>query len=177
MRDLNYLYFHWMCKQVNATREEGGLLNQLDNIIFEYQDPFDGNRYEDGISLRYRFGYLNGVTPAHIAAEIDNKPCSVFEMMLALAIKCEDIMLDSDKGDQVPQWFWGMVKSLGLIQYGHIISDPQTVESVIGRFIRREYEPNGEGGLFTIPDTKRDLRKEEIWKQLMWYLNYIEERR
>lgn len=33
------------------------LLRHLHNIDFQYMLPMDGNRAEDGIDLRYRFGY------------------------------------------------------------------------------------------------------------------------
>lgn len=50
--------------------------------------------------------------------------------------------------------------------------DGDYVDFVITRFLNREYETNGKGGLFTV-DKQRDMRKVEIWCQLMWYLESI----
>ena len=44
-------------------------------------------------------------------------------------------------------------------------------DDVIKRFLDRDYEPNGKGGLFTIKNCRQDLRKVEIWYQLCWYLD------
>ena len=47
------------------------------------------------------------------------------------------------------------------------------VNDVITRFLEREYDSDGKGGLFTIRGWKRDARTAEIWHQLMAYLNTI----
>ena len=44
---------------------------------------------------------------------------------------------------------------------------------VIKSFLRVEYQPNGKGGLFYIPDYQGDIRNLEIWYQMCWYLNTI----
>ena len=64
-----------------------------------------------------------------------------------------------------------MVVSLGLGAMHDANYDPEYVDSVIDRFLDREYESNGEGGLFTVKHTNRDLRTVEIWCQMCWYLD------
>ena len=66
-----------------------------------------------------------------------------------------------------------MVVSLGLGSMTDDNIDEEYVESVIERFLDRDYEPNGKGGLFTIPNCPYDLRDAEIWFQAMWYLDSI----
>lgn len=61
-KELNNEYFEWMCQLVYDERytrrlSYQKLLNHLHNIDFQYSLPMDGNRAEDGIDLRYRFGY------------------------------------------------------------------------------------------------------------------------
>ena len=51
--------------------------------------------------------------------------------------------------------------------------DRQLVEETIDRFLHHEYAPNGKGGLFTVDNCDKDLRKLEIWHQLCCYLNSI----
>lgn len=54
-----------------------------------------------------------------IASYLDNRPCSVLEMIIALAIRLEEhIMDDPDIGNRTGQWFWDMIVSLGLGFYG-----------------------------------------------------------
>jgi hypothetical protein len=101
-------------------------------------------------------------------------PCSVLEMLIALAIRCEEtIMDDASMGNRTGQWFWGMINNLGLGGMTDDIVDVGVVDSVIERFLARDYEPNGEGGLFTIRRCSEDLRTVEIWVQLLWYLDTI----
>ena len=101
-----------------------------------------------------------------------NAPCSVLEMMVALAIRCEETIMDNPAyGDRTAQWFWGMIRTLGLYSMTDDRFDQEYVDMVIDRFLNRDYEPNGEGGLFKINNCKYDLRKIEIWYQLCWYLD------
>jgi hypothetical protein len=101
-------------------------------------------------------------------------PCSVLEMMIALAIRCEEtIMDDPDIGDRTRQWFWGMIINLGLGGMTDANFDPDFVDDSVLRFLNRDYEPDGRGGLFTIRNCHRDLRDVEIWYQLCWYLDSI----
>ena len=66
-----------------------------------------------------------------------------------------------------------MIASLGLNGMSDNHYDEKYVNDVINRFLDREYEPNGKGGLFTIRNCEHDLRDVEIWYQLCWYLDTI----
>ena len=44
---------------------------------------------------------------------------------------------------------------------------------VIRRFLNRDYERDGKGGLFTIEHCRYDMRDIEIWYQANWYLDNI----
>ena len=59
-----------------------------------------------GVGLRYRYSiYLK----RDDVIDILNEPCSVLEMILALAIRCEDtIMANVRYGDRTTQWFWSI---------------------------------------------------------------------
>ena len=130
----------------------------------------DSNRAEDGINLRYRFGYENGYEDFMISACLDDKSCSVLEMLVALAIRCEEhIMEDSDIGDRTGEWFWIMIENLGLRSMNDARFDRAYVDETIDIFLNREYKRNGEGGLFIV-DAQRDLRHVEIWYQMCLYL-------
>lgn len=147
------------------------LLAVLHNTEFVYSIPKDENRAEDGLSLRYRFALLKGDGDL---AECLTGPCSIFEMMVALSIRCEEnIMDDPSVGDRTAQWFWEMIANLGLNSMTDDRYDRRFVEDVISRFLDRDYEPDGKGGLFRVRNCRRDLRTVEIWYQLCWYLDSI----
>ena len=147
----------------------------LHNTEFRYVIPRDQNRADDGIDLRYRFAMeKDSECPVDVIMDILDGPCSVLEMMVALAIRCEEtIMDDASIGDRTSQWFWGMINNLGLGSMVDDRFDRKIFERVIERFLEREYSPDGKGGLFRIRDCHRDLRDVEIWYQLCWYLDSI----
>jgi hypothetical protein len=148
------------------------LFTYLYDTEFTYFIPHDENRAVDGIGLRHRFCYRNDCE--HLEYCLDG-PCSVLEMMVALAIRCEDyIMCNPEKGDRTAQWFWTMISSLGLAGMTDYNFDLYTVEDVICRLLNRDYDRDGKGGLFTIRGWYRDARDAEIWHQLLAYCNLIE---
>lgn len=168
-------YFEWMVNLVCHDRfakeiSFRKLLAYLHNTEFTYSIRRDSNREADGKDLRYRFAIT--VSNCHDADLYLDGPCSVLEMMIALAIRCEESIMDDPRyGDRTDQWFWGMINSLGLSAMNDELFDEQYVESCVSRFLNRKYSPDGRGGLFTIRGCKRDLRKVEIWCQLCWYLD------
>lgn len=171
---INDEYFEWMCGLICGNRYAEAvsyrkLLAYLHSIEFTYSIPRDKNRAEDGLDLRYRFTYETNIKHAE---DYIHGPCSVLEMMVALAIRCEEnIMDDPSYGNRTGQWFWGMIVNLGLGFMTDSRFDEKFVDDVIFRFLNREYEPNGKGGLFTVRNCKYDLRTVEIWYQMCWYLD------
>lgn len=167
-------YFKWLSGLVHRERYSR-LLSLLHEIDFKYSISKDQNRAADGESLRYRFALMEGYEDSiDEVLDILDFPCSVLEMMVALALRCEeDIMDDASIGDRTAQWFWEMIVSLGLGSMNDTMIDDDRVIDIIERFLDRDYEPNGKGGLFTIRRCNEDLRNVEIWRQLCWYLDSI----
>lgn len=169
-------YFEWLwnftkCRGHSKNRK---IITLLHNIEFRYSIPMDANREEDGIDLRYRFITEVGIPKNYqeVYGYLDG-PCSVLEMMIALAIRCEEsIMDDPDIGDRTSEWFWLMMKNLGLDYMSDRKFDRDIAEEKISIFLDRKYKRNGEGGLFVV-NGRRDLRKVEIWYQMCWYLDTI----
>ena len=170
-------YFDWMCELINHDEYDENLsykklLCYLDNVEFTYILEMDENRAQDGIDLRYRFGYEVGYSRELIEDHLDDRPCSILEMMVALSIRCEEgIMDDPDIGDRTGKWFWDMISSLGLDDMTDSRFDEKRLSRVIHRFLCRAYKPNGEGGLFTLKYHRQDMRDIEIWYQMMWHLD------
>ena len=134
----------------------------------------DGNRAEDGVELRYRFGSECGFDNSAVADCLDDKDCSVLEMMVALAIRCEEHIMDNpDIGDRTGKWFLDMIVNLGLEKMTDDRFDKRYVERILHRFLNREYGRNGDGGLFTVHHSRIDMRSVEIWYQAMWYLDEV----
>lgn len=171
-------YLSWMMRLVSTKTHRSNQYKKLFEKLYERQfqvvNAFDENRVMDGEALRYQFGEDSGYIQPEIAESIDDRPCSVLELMVALASRCENqFAYDPKYGDRTGVWFWEMIESLGLINMTDDRYDGQYVDYVIDRFISLDYKPNGEGGLFTIQNPKKDYRQVQIWYQMCEYLNQI----
>jgi hypothetical protein len=165
-------YFEWMYGLICNEDSYRRILEYLHGVEFISHMRGDGDRAYDGRSLRRRFALSHDDYDYDYVMEQLHGPCSVLEMMIALAFRCEEnIMHDTRYGDRTAQWFWRMMVSLGLGSMTNSRYDDRYVEEVITTFLNHKYEPNGRGGLFTIRDCNHDLRKFTIWKQAMWYLD------
>lgn len=167
-------YFDWLYDLVCNSGEYHVLCAFLHGKDFSYTLPMDGNRYEDGISMRYRYGWECDIPRSKIAEELDTRPCSMFEMMVALAVRIEDDIMAEPGIDHTFDIFEEMLKSSGMIGLTDRNFDENRAERCVHNIIERDYAKNGQGGLFTVnnrPD--RDLRDVEIWYQAMWYINTL----
>ena len=173
-------YYIWLHDRVCKNRYDktityNKLLTRLHDTEFIYLIPKDRNRAEAGRDLRYRFALEQGYEDRiDYILDILDGPCSMLEMLIALAIYCEEEIMDDPLiGDRTGQWFWGMINTLGLGSMIDSRYNRQYVDDTVKRLLNREYEPDGKGGLFHIRDCDRDLRTVEIAYQLYWYLGSI----
>lgn len=173
---VNELYFDWLYNIVAKDRFHKSisyrkLLNLLNSIEFKYFVEYDENRASDGTDLREKFAYEKEMPDA--VKELKG-PCSVLEMMVALAIRCENqFMSDDSVGDRTGQWFWQMIVNLGL---GNMVDekfDEETAREKVEIFMDRKYAKDGGGGLFRLRHSKEDMRKIEIWYQMCEYINEV----
>lgn len=172
-RYFQWLY-DWVCKdRYHQDISYKKLLMHLHSTEFIYLIRNDQNRAEDGMNLRYRFAKTmeDDEPVSYILKSLDG-PCSVLEMMIALANRCEeDYMDDPAYGDRTVQWFWGMIANLNLGSMIDSRYDKEYVARVLYDFLHRKYERDGRGGLFRIRDCPEDMRKIEIWYQMCYFLD------
>lgn len=171
--DIRADYFLWMLSLIfcDGVCEYSELLGVLDDIPFHFVLEMDANREMDGVALRYRFGYENGISGDDISEAMGDDPCSVLEMMTALCLRCAEQIIDDDISVCARQMFCDMLQSLGLDDQtdGHV--DVVTAQRIVERFLDRKYRKNGQGGLFTVPSAGHDMRNVEIWYQMCLYLD------
>ena len=150
------------------------VLRLLHSTNFVYIHPMDENRASDGLDLRDSFASDEGIGSADVDLALNYKPCSMLEMIAALALRCEGhITEDSHFGNRTGEWFFTMLDSLGLGDMDDNHFDGLAAADILTRFSNRDYQPDGSGGLFTVPDCDVDMTKIDIWYQMMRYLNAV----
>lgn len=173
-------YFEWLINYVSEDGRKGNmsyrlLFEHLHHERFYYLLQMDRNRAQDGIDLRYRYASQYHDTDYIYNTLCDTiGDCTVLEMILSLAIICEEsIMDDPEYGNRTSQWFWSMLRSLGVGNMDDSHYDFDKVDFIVRRFLDRKYMPDGRGGLFTIRNCEEDMRDVEIWYQMNWYLDTV----
>lgn len=155
----------------------GRLMEFLHSIPFysTVQIPLDENRGADGKDLRLRFVETTSeYTYNHAYLYLMDYEATMLEVMVALTLKCEEnIMRDDDLGDRSYEWFYGMLCSSGLDACDDDHFDEDKAYEIVERILERKYSRNGKGGLFTLINPPKDLRRVEIWYQLLWYLDEV----
>lgn len=167
-------YFHWLTELVGVEFEEFGfwlLLKQLHKRKFYWSVPNDDNRADDGLMLRTT--YINDTYYMRYKYHLDGD-CTVLEMLVALAIRINDIMFEPEEGDNIGKWFWEMMDNIGLSIYTDEdwvdLDSTFTIDKCLTEFLDRQYLRNGSRGLFPLKNAKKDQREVEIWYQMHAYL-------
>lgn len=165
-------YFDWLYFMVvpNPARSKfRKLLTMLHSMEFKYFVDYDENRASDGVNLRWYYVDAGGQDEILRWKE----PCTVLEMLIALAMHMDDIVGDTDGDLDIVHWFWMMLYNLDLEWMIDDKYDKAYAYGKVAMFLDREYEPDGNGNIICIPDCDTDLRDVEIWWQMCWYLDSI----
>ena len=169
-------YFNWLCEKVRAYPRSMELLRWFHDTPFVFALDMDENRYKDGKDLRYQFQSLNSCPlwgESHrVIRDFYHRPCSMLEMMVAVAISMEFVLADDERGDRTQVWFWEMVHALGLHNLPPENRNREYFDEKMRIFMNREYEPDGHGGLFIVMN-HGDIRQVEIWMQALWHMKDI----
>ena len=164
-------YYTWLTSLVGM-QHHTKLLQELYLTPFIWKLPMDQNRADDGLELRYRYGYSIGMSKEDRDHLMQIRPCSVLEVMAALALRCEEEYMHSGDDTTTQRWFYHMIASLGLIGMNDVKFDTAYVQEKLNKMMERDFLPNGLGSLFFIPNYTEDLRNVDMWYQMLAFLNY-----
>jgi hypothetical protein len=168
-------YYEWLCDLVDVKQPGCGytlLLRTLHDREFYWSVPNDDNRAFEGKNLRERFCEENGI---EYVFEYFDDSCSMLELIIGLAHRCEDIMADQKNSLTMKEWFWRLLSNAGLDSftdnsYYEMNCRLGSVDKILNRIVDRSYQRNGKGGLFPLKGQKKDQRKVELWYQMCAYL-------
>lgn len=161
------LYFDWLCAKVRMdnTPTYLELFRILHSHIFIPHVQEDENRVEDVKERREYFLQETGVERDLIWLE---QEASVLEILIAFS-EIAEFQIDMT----AQEWFWQFITNLGLEDFRRAsVSDRRHIHEILERFVLRDYEPNGDGGLFPLRRPQRDQREVEIWYQ---FCDYVED--
>lgn len=168
-------YFHWLCDVVHADDPQESYINLMVALFqteFVWSVENDSNRAEDGKRLR-----LEWIKDPDIL----DRPCTMLEMMIALAIRIDDeVMWNPQRGNRTAVWFWEMIDNLGLGELDDSIEFAK-IERIVDRkmhiFSTKLHTPNAPGTLFPVTLYEKKCNKsvtkcnkKEIWYQMMTYM-------
>lgn len=161
-------YYYWLTDLLHDDYLQSNyqkLLRQLLETEFTWSVPYDSNRASDGLYLRKLYSKETGYDVMF------SDGCVVLEMLIALCRRCEeDLMYNPDLGDRTNVWFWDILENLGLDYYDDNNYDFDSVDTIMCRFLDRDYDKNGLGGAFYVMDSCVDFRKKDLWWQLNAFL-------
>ena len=172
----NDVYFSYLCDLAlkRERNEYTKLCHILHNRAFEYIIDMDENRYTDGLELRQEYFNNNAYFKNDLSILYKNRPCSVLEMMVALARRCyHSILSVGGSRDKTNEIFKLMLVNLGLDKCTDDNIGEEFVNQRIDDLLNRTYSPDGRGSLFYIPNIQEDMRQVDLWYQAMWYIDSI----
>lgn len=170
--DLIDRYYNWLVGTVAGSAEHDSyrsLFGLLMDIDFCSLVAHDENRLADGLGLREEFADLFSCDElfwrGHISCD-----SSVLEVLIAIAIRWDNELMPMPEGHRYGRWFWEMLENLGLDRMNDLNFDEDEAERIILTFLERDYDQNGNGGLFPMQNPPDDMRKTELSYQLDWYV-------
>lgn len=162
-------YFGYLCSLVGSPdtiKSRENLLETLFRTKFVTVVPNDENRLEDGKNIREEFAELTGfeVSPYY--------PGNVLEVLIGISRRLNFILYDFSVGDRSKILFWKLLENLGLIFEERNEEDTRENKEIIDRFINREYDFCGRGGIFPLRERPmEDQRTLELWYQMANWVN------
>lgn len=177
MNPIEYEYREWLTSLAFGLCEGFGDYKELFEYLYSREFicvlDRDRNRGADGLCLRDSFADAYGYSGIR---DILSMPCNVLEVIISVADRCEkQFMADAELGDRTGMWLYGMLNSLGIADLTDGYFDIGQARRAIDVLLARSYCRNGRGGLFTVKNRNVDMRKAEIWYQMNWYLDEVNE--
>lgn len=171
-------YRDWLVDKISSGFEEYvdnhlGLIDELFEFNFYTIIPMDKNRANGGITYRESFAYDYGIDPSQFISAMGTS-AKVLEVLVDISYLCGEEIGGGYKGDRTADWFWRLIKNLGL---DWVVGDELELETkmavimVLSRWLGRNFEPDGSGGLFPLKNPPGDERNVEILYQMRAYIN------
>lgn len=177
-------YFMWLWELVGGNYPEysdkSTLFYILCNLNFRLCLDEDENRLVDGYDYRYFYSEDVGI-PYRFINEKLQFPSTICEVLLGLASRCNEIAGDVSKGDRTADFFWRLVKNLGLMCYtndyfnqtnwGRIVEEEAyEIVKICDIWMDRQFKFDGKGSPFPLKNPPGDERNTNLWYQMQAWI-------
>lgn len=169
-------YLKWLCDKVKLGEEYGKPYTKLacelhqQKFIPNEDSPMDKNRIYDGVSLRVQFMQMYG----ELGSSTNRGSCTMLEFLVAISERMAFLMGAENEENKAPLYFWCLIRNLRLLKLNDdrfdILNGEFFVEDAVRRVLDRNYDYNGDGGLFPLFRPMEDQRNVEIWYQMQAWL-------
>ena len=161
-------YFEWLCSYISIpginTTNYISVLNYLFTIPFKEVNSMDVNRIKDAFNLRIDF-----CREFNISCSDNGPTISVFEVLVALSIRCERDIIGEPGNELWGRLFWDMLHNLS-VDIPNSQFNEELVDIHINRWLDRSYNNDGVGGAFPLKKPSSDQTKVELWYQMQSYI-------
>lgn len=155
MNDISY--FEWLMSLVGidprTQARDFMIANELFHIPYRWHFQLDENRAVAGSALREQYSTLYAI----MDDDIPEGPCSVLEMLVALAQR-----MSENSGIKTEDCYHEMIKNLGL--YGASLTD-------ISKIVNQWMDGRGGFSLFPLHHYKGNGDNLDLWTQMTIYIN------
>ena len=143
------------------------MLHELYLTPYHSSIRLDQSRITDGLDMREAFLDECGFA-GHRTFPVQ---CTVLEVLVAMCLRCErDIMCEPNR-DKTARWFWDMMYFSNLADYPDNTFNREAVRDILDGILKHAYTRNGYGGFFYIPESNENMRKMDLWSQMMHYID------
>lgn len=170
-------YFCWLCEMIcvdgRYTDEAYWVLAKtLWDTDYTWVLDYDDDRAKRGVYLRYLYE-CDGGTDGY------DGPCTVLEVLVALAQDMNNVLDELDGEDRITMYFWEMIENLGLSKYSDDTfgADPELdklyhsdMDQILEDWMDRRFDYDGTGSPFPLRHPKRDQRGVDLWYQCNAYM-------
>lgn len=124
----------------------------------------DKNRMADALELRDEF--VDERKPKALPIGWLDRAPSVLEVLIRFSRRAE-----FNTEETAEWWFWKFLDNLGLSHFKYVSDeDAREIEDILYRFIWRQYDYNGEGGMFPLHSPRQNQAQVELWYQFHAYI-------
>ena len=141
-------------------------MGQLFDSPFEVILDKDSDRISDCLALRGQYFYEIGIN-----GDFSNKEVSILELLISLAIRIDNEYIGNPNDPHPEIIFWEMICNLGLNKFDNSHYNGDKIYRILGNFVSRQYDFNGNGGIFPLKNVCFDQKDVEIVGQMKAYLS------